>query len=903
MKTLATALVLLAAAPAQEGADDLPAGGILVRIGWRAEGDPALAAAETGRWLVHILVGDEDRAESVRRTLAERGLTGTATAEAWRAGRLPFPDHLANAVLADAPGPAPEEEMLRVLAPGGTLRIGERRRRKPFPSEHGSWTHARHGADGNMVSEDTAVAAPTGLRWVAGPAQDPGGRRWYYDHVFLAARGRAFYVYEDAVVARDAYNGLLLWTRPLKIHAFKEMGTTTPSEKNPKNLVGSRTTKVRPVVMGDTLFAAADGKLLALDAATGRDAAVLDVLKNPRELLVENGTLVVAEEGAVRAWDASARKPLWSAPLSARRIVAGGGAVYALSGTEAAALDLATGRERWRVHDSDLRQVLTATYGEKLLVLEKATLRDDPIGCGLIVLSAEDGRTLWKKDLAPRMTHYQETRAFFAQGLLWVNAVEARGPQLVGLDPRTGEKRQHLWGAGGAHCAPPVATRKYFIAPECNFTDFETGERAVARMVKGACRLPFVPAHGLLYTFPVQCECYPMLRGYMALAADPLPKEEPAPLLRPARRGAAPAAPAAAPAEDEWPTYRRDAFRSGSTPCRIRPERLARKWEVALVSPSRAERAREWKDNPFVRGPLTPPVAAGGIVVVAAPDLHRVIALDAETGRLRWSFTAGGRVDTPPTLERGRCLFGAHDGWVYSLDASDGSLLWKTRLAPADTKIPAYGQLESLWPVPGSLLVLGDLAYAAAGRHPLSDGGVHVAALRVETGQIVWRRALTEIPLTKWYGPKLSTDPKIKVGLDFEPVDLLVRDGDKVAMSRWRFDPATGEGGLELESLHYAAAGGRKVPRGLWGYGIRQTKLVQPKPPAAFDEREIYTGAKGDVALLLAGGVRLAATSEGDLLVGERAVPLGAPAVPDGLIAAWGRVYLSTQKGSVICLE
>ena len=260
-------------------------------------------------------------------------------------------------------------------------------------------------------------------------------------------------------------------------------------------------------------------------------------------------------------------------------------------------------------------------------------------------------------------------------------------------------------------------------------------------------------------------------------------------------------------------------------------------------------------------------------------------------------------MDTPPTLDRGRCLFGAHDGWVYCLNAADGSLAWKTRAAPADTKIPAYGQLESLWPVPGSVLVLGDLAYAAAGRHPMCDGGVQVVALRVETGETAWRRALTEVPLTKWYGPKLSTDNKVKVGLDFEPVDLLVRDSDKVAMSRWRFDPATGEGGLELENLHYEAAGGRKVPRGLWGYGIRQTKLVHPKPPAVFDEREIYTGAKGDVALLLAGGVRLAATSEGELLVGERAIFLGAPAVPDGLIAAYGRVYVSTRKGSLICLE
>lgn len=874
-----------------------------MRIGWRGEDDPALALAATGRWIVEILVRDEEQAESARRALAERGLAGLVTAEVWSAGRLPYPDHLANAILADEEGTPPEEEMRRILAPGGVLQIGARRIRKPFPPEHDSWTHARHGPDGNMVSSDTAVAAPTGLRWVAGPAQDAGGRRWYYDHVFLTARGRAFYVYEDAIVARDAYNGLLLWSRPLKIHAFRETGTTTPSEKNPKNLVGSRMTKVRPVLAGDTIFAAAEGKLLALDAATGRDETVLETLRNPRELLVEDGRLVLAEEGALRAYDISTRRALWSAPVTARRIVAGGGALYALSGTEAVALDLSTGRERWRAHDSDIGQVLTSTYGEGLLVLEKATLRDDPIGCGLIVLSAGDGRTLWKKDVAPRMTHYQETRAFFAQGLLWVNAMEARGPQLVGLDPRTGEKRRHLRGAGGAHCAPPVATQRYFIAPECNFTDFETGERAAARMVKGACRLPFVPANGVLYTFPVQCECYPMLRGYMALAANPPPPPEPAPLLRPAPRSAPSSSPVQPPADDEWPTYRRDPFRSGSTPRRLRTESLAKAWEVALVPESTAPRARDWKDNPFVRGPLTPPVAAGGLVVVAAPDFHRVIALDAATGRPRWTFTAGGRVDTPPTLARGRCLFGAHDGWVYCLDAADGSLVWKSRAAPADTKIPAYGQLESLWPVPGSVLVLGDTAYAAAGRHPMSDGGVRVVALRVETGQTVWRRVLTDVPLTKWYGPKLSTDNKVKVGLDFEPVDLLVRDGDKVAMSRWRFDPATGEGGLELENLHYEAPGGRKVPRGLWGYGIRQTKLVHPKPPAVFDEREIYTGAKGDAALLLAGGVRLAATSEGELLVGDRTVLLGSPAVPDGLIAAYGRVYVSTRKGSLICLE
>jgi len=74
--------------------------------------------------------------------------------------------------------------------------------------------------------------------------------------------------------------------------------------------------------------------------------------------------------------------------------------------------------------------------------------------------------------------------------------------------------------------------------------------------------------------------------------------------------------------------------------------------------------------------------------------------------------------------------------------------------------------------------------------------------------------------------------------VDFEPVDMLVRDGDLIAMSRWRFAPADGAFKLAMNSVTYATPGGLEVPRGLWGYGIRQTKMVQPKPPAAFDAKK-----------------------------------------------------------------
>ena len=62
---------------------------------------------------------------------------------------------------------------------------------------------------------------------------------------------------------------------------------------------------------------------------------------------------------------------------------------------------------------------------------------------------------------------------------------------------------------------------------------------------------------------------------------------------------------------------------------------------------------------------------------VADVDAHAVCALNAVDGKIRWTYTTGGRVDSPPTYCRGRLLFGSRDGWVYCLRAADGSLIWR----------------------------------------------------------------------------------------------------------------------------------------------------------------------------------------------------------------------------------
>ncbi|HEX7900532.1 MAG TPA: PQQ-binding-like beta-propeller repeat protein, partial [Planctomycetota bacterium] len=713
-------------------------GGLAVVLG---VGDGALAErlASRGGWVVHALEADAARVRTARERLSRAGLGGRATVEhaAWPS--LPYGDLLVNLLVAADPA-VDDAEILRVLAPEGrawTRRDGRwTATRKARPAEFGEWTHSRHAADGNMVSTDRAVAAPQGIRWIAGPAQDDGGRKWYYDHILVSSGGRNIYATEEGLVARDASNGLLLWSRAFKAPAVKEKGLPLPLDapvdpKKPLKL-GQRATRVRPVLRGDALYLTENTSLLEIDARSGETRATLGDVREPRDILVDGGLLIVSDADGLRAWSLETRKLAWKADVDARRMAASGGGLFAVTATDIARFDLATGKVAWRTPDPDAALALSVTAKDGFLVLEKSSLRDDGTGCGIRVYGTEDGALRWARDYKPDMTHYREARAYFAKGLLWIQGDKDK---ILGLDPKSGSERL-AWGSQGKHCASPVATERFFMAPECEFTDFETGVRTRSRIFKSACRLPFIPANGLLYTFPVQCECFPMLRGYMALAPTAPPTSlAKVPRLTPG--AAADAAPLLKPAEAvdaEWPTYRHDVHRSAATPMAISADRLKVAWTAKAVAPAEGPSAVEWRANPYVRGPLTPPVAAAGRVIVAAPDRHLVLAFDARDGKALWTFEAEGRIDLPPTIHEGLCLFGGRDGRVYALRVADGALAWRLRLAPVEARLPAWGQLESPWPVVGSVLVDGGVGYAAAGRHPSADGGVKVVAFKPRTG-------------------------------------------------------------------------------------------------------------------------------------------------------------------------
>jgi len=164
----------------------------------------------------------------------------------------------------------------------------------------------------------------------------------------------------------------------------------------------------------------------------------------------------------------------------------------------------------------------------------------------------------------------------------------------------------------------------------------------------------------------------------------------------------------------DWPTYRSDVRRSGYQD---------------LAAPGEPKFA--WTTK--LSSPITAPVSADGLVLVAETDRHTLHALSAADGKSVWTFVADGRIDSPPTLSAGRCLFGTRSGFVYCLRASDGALIWRFHAAPQDRRIFAYEQLQAH----GTSIIDGQGSLVGSSFSPtLAFGGYPIMARKVD--QALW---------------------------------------------------------------------------------------------------------------------------------------------------------------------
>ncbi|NQT89362.1 PQQ-binding-like beta-propeller repeat protein, partial [bacterium] len=260
-------------------------------------------------------------------------------------------------------------------------------------------------------------------------------------------------------------------------------------------------------------------------------------------------------------------------------------------------------------------------------------------------------------------------------------------------------------------------------------------------------------------------------------------------------------------------TYRNDIGRGGCTKAAV-SAKLEPKWQTKL-------------------GPkLSAPTIAEGKVFVANVDAHTVRAVDAESGKPLWEFTAGGRVDSPPTWHEGRLLFGSHDGWVYCLRARDGKLAWRFKGLP-ERSICAYEQVESAWPVSGSILIRNNIAYFCAGRNSFVDGGMALFGLDPKTGQVRHRRHM--------YGPFREDGSQVFMtraeyghpfGIKGNKADILLADDQYVYLRHDAFTPDLTPVGLgQLKKPHLIATPGfvQSTPhhRSFW---TLNTKLLYDIP-------------------------------------------------------------------------
>ena len=434
------------------------------------------------------------------------------------------------------------------------------------------------------------------------------------------------------------------------------------------------------------------------------------------------------------------------------------------------AVDLRTGKQLW-VAASD------AFGPDEYLRMDAAGLgvatvsRDN--GSKTSVFSAKDGKLL--ADV--RSGSYTA----FHDGVIHIAAKK--------YDPATGK----MLGASKIRLGRTTCTPYYYVngitVANRGGALIVDGKRVLYGGARGGCLFASVPAYGLFHTPPNWCACAPaQIPGFIAFGPiphEPTPADMEAPPV--VEKGAASDAiadrkPAIANPQD-WPMYRHDRWRSSATRSPA-PEKLDVLWQktVAKATPEGAI-GRDWQE--YLNSPVTAPVAAEGLVVVAATDRNRVVAFDARSGEERWRYSVGGRVDTPTTMHAGLCLFGSHDGYVYALSSMDGRLVWRMRAAPREERMVSYAKIESPWPVIGSVLVSDGIGYASAGRTQGSDGGIVVRAFEPATGRIIWSKAITPSQEGVSYR-------------DLRRNDLMLKVGSVIQLMVTRMDPQTGESKTNL---------------------------------------------------------------------------------------------------------
>jgi outer membrane protein assembly factor BamB len=678
---------------------------------------------------------------------------------------------------------------------------------KPYPSNMDEWPQYLHGADNNCVAQDKVVGPPRHVQWISGPAWTRAHIGAATISSMVSSGGRLFTI-EDTetaenpllpaawkLMARNAFNGIVLWTLD---YPNWEQVTVYIKDYHAQM-------QRRLVAIANTVFCTPglSAPITALDAATGKTLREFKGTEGTQEFVFHNGRIYAAVGDRMSfhsyrgAGDGDKRK---KQNKKKQQAVSKEDAGLAFNGDgfrlqlynprtrnaakpvcEIVALDADSGQEIWRTGTiADYVGCTMALKGDRLVYQSAhgvfclnaktgaenwSVYKEIPYGLGnrpnSLVLSDEavyseegpklfaytltNGKDYWGKSIPARKGYQASTDLLIAADALWMcgSCNNAKGvviKQPTSYDLKTGEEIRTIpqilsKPMGHDRCFRNFITERFFINSKtggADCMDLISDAEYPAPFMRGTCSMGPLPCNGLIYAGPYACQCHlPVgLHNFNAYYTNEASLPTQGQVMKVERKVCLDTGPAygqvTQSGDAPWPTFRQDGRRYAGTAEPVSVAGLKRKWRVRLSKTASA------------------PVIAEGKLFVAETDAHALHALDVKSGKRLWTYTAGARIDSPPSYYRGLLLFGSRDGWVHCVRASDGELSWRFRDLP-DKLICVYDQLESAWPVHGSVLVENDTAYFCAGRSSYLDGGLFIYGLNPVTGKIRYQRS--------FYGP------------------------------------------------------------------------------------------------------------------------------------------------------
>lgn len=347
---------------------------------------------------------------------------------------------------------------------------------------------------------------------------------------------------------------------------------------------------------------------------------------------------------------------------------------------------------------------------------------------------------------------------------------------------------------------------------------------------------------------------------------------------------------------------------------------------------------------PFDR--TTHVVVADGVVCFGSSVDGKITARNSATGQEKWSFFTEGPVRFAPAIWKDRLFVGSDDGFLYCLSLKDGSLIRKLPGSPPTDQVLGNQRVISRRPVRGGPVILDDVLYFAAGIW--QSEGIFLHAIDPDSGKTLWtNNSSGQIEMPQPHGGAVA-----KSGVSAQ--GYLVANGPHLFVPTGRAVPAAFQRADGKFDYYHLQANGHRggttttaigdfVYNGGYSYQSKTGKLgtkfgegvVAASPDGIFyssrgqlqafhqvektirDRKGQPVKALDHVAdwsiklphgrrsLIVAGDIIVAGGEKGISIVDAKtqevvqSIPLDQE--PLGLASAEGRLFVSTDRGDILC--